>query len=280
VRIAIKTNPQHTTWKALREMWVVADGIEVFDTAWSFDHFYPIVSDSTGPCLEGWTTLAALAEATERLRVGLLVSGMPYRHPAVLANMASAVDIVSDGRLELGLGAGWNEEEASAYGIDLGQSLTERFDRFDEGVEAVLGLLTDETTTFHGKYVDLTEARNSPKAIQSPRPPLTIGGTGEKRTLRTVARFADHWNLPWGTIDDWNHKRGVLAAHCAAIGRDPSEILNSTMLRVDADDLGALAEDAQRWYEAGLGMVIFLLSPPYDPALLDSLATLADPLRS
>src|SRR6202042_3220633 len=109
-----------------------ADDIEVFESGWTFDHFYPIYSDSTGPCLEGWMTLAALAQATRRLRLGTLVTGIHYRHPAVLANMAATVDIVSGGRLELGIGAGWNQMECDAYGIPL-PPMRERFDRFDEG---------------------------------------------------------------------------------------------------------------------------------------------------
>src|SRR5439155_23426526 len=110
------------------------------------DHFYPIFSDSTGPCMEGWVTLTALAQATRRVRVGCMVTGMVYRHPAILANMAATLDIVSDGRLELGLGAAWNQEEGDAYGLDLG-SIRERMDRFAEGVEVIVGLLSDTTTT-------------------------------------------------------------------------------------------------------------------------------------
>src|SRR5438445_13666843 len=125
-------------------VWQAADDIDVFESGWTFDHFYPIFSDSSGPCLEGWTTLTALAQATKRLRVGVLVTGIHYRHPAVLANMAAALDIVSNGRLELGIGAGWNEVEAKAYGIDLHATLTERFDAFDEACEAIIGLLSNE----------------------------------------------------------------------------------------------------------------------------------------
>src|SRR6476659_8770144 len=135
-------------------IWETADDIEVCESGWTFDHFYPIFSDSSGPCLDGWTTLTALAQATKRLRVGVLVTGIVYRHPAVLANMAAALDIVSNGRLELGIGAGWNEEECDAYGIKLG-SLKERFDRFDEACEVIVGLLTNETTDFEGQYFTL-----------------------------------------------------------------------------------------------------------------------------
>ena len=120
MRFAFKTSPQDTTWTDMLAVWKVADDIELFESGWTFDHFYPIFSDSTGPCMEGWITLTALAQATTRLRMGTLVTGIHYRHPAILANMATTLDIVSGGRLELGIGAGWNEEESGAYGIELG----------------------------------------------------------------------------------------------------------------------------------------------------------------
>lgn len=114
MRFAFKTSPQNTTWTDMLRVWQAADQIEMFESGWTFDHFYPIVGPSSGPCLEGWTTLTALAQATSRLRLGTLVTGVHYRHPAVLANMVAALDIISDGRLELGIGAGWNEEESGA----------------------------------------------------------------------------------------------------------------------------------------------------------------------
>src|SRR4051794_17477372 len=167
MRFGFKTSPQNTTWAEMLAVWKVADEIPLFESGWTFDHFYPIFSDSTGPCLEGWTVTTALAQATNRLRLGLLVTGIHYRHPAVLANIATALDHVSHGRLEIGVGAGWNEEESEAYGIELG-SLTERFDRFDEAVEVLVSLLTNETTTFSGKYYELAGARNEPKPVQRP----------------------------------------------------------------------------------------------------------------
>ncbi len=158
-------------------VWQAADDIDVFESGWTFDHFYPIFSDSSGPCLEGWTTLTALAQATKRLRLGTLVTGIHYRHPAVLANMAAALDIISNGRLELGIGAGWNEEESGAYGIELG-SIKERFDRFEEACEVLIGLLSQETTSFDGKFYQLKDARNEPKGPQKRSPPATpITGT-------------------------------------------------------------------------------------------------------
>src|SRR3954462_13079148 len=186
MRFGIKTAPQHTTWNDMLDVWRAADDIELFESAWNFDHFYPIFADSDGPCLEAWTMLAAMAQATRRIRIGCQVTGMIYRHPAVLANMAATIDLISEGRLELGVGAGWNQQECDAYGIEL-PPLGERFDRFDEGVEAIVGLLSQPVTTFHGRHVRLTEARCEPKPVQRPHPPITIGGRGPKRTLRAAA---------------------------------------------------------------------------------------------
>ena len=165
MRLSFKTAPQDTNWDDMLEVWRAADDIELFESGWLFDHFYPIFSDSTGPCLEGWVTLTALAQATKRLRLGTLVTGIHYRHPAVLANMAATLDIVSGGRLELGIGAGWNEEESGAYGISVGTP-KERSDRFEEACEVIIGLLSDDTTSFRGAYYELTSARCNPKPIQ------------------------------------------------------------------------------------------------------------------
>ena len=221
MRFAFKTSPQNTTWAQMLAVWQAADDIDVYESGWTFDHFYPIFADSDGPCLEGWTTLTALAQATTRLRLGTLVTGIHYRHPAVLANMAAALDIISNGRLELGIGAGWNEEESGAYGIELG-TIKERFDRFEEACEVLTSLLSQDTTDFDGKYYQLKGARNEPKGPQRPHPPICIGGSGEKRTLRITARYAQHWNFAGGPPDLFARKRDVLAAHCADIGRDPT----------------------------------------------------------
>ena len=278
MRFAIKTAPQHTTWDDMLAVWTAADDIDIFESGWTFDHFYPIFSDPTGPCLEGWTTLAALAQATRRLRVGVLVTGNVYRHPAVLANMAATLDVVSDGRLELGLGAGWNEEECTAYGIEL-PPLGERFDRFDEACEVIVGLLTNETTDFQGKHYRLRAARCEPKPVQRPHPPICIGGNGEKRTLRAVARYAQHWNSPWTTPEELAHKREVLAGHCAQIDRDPSEIMTSTHIRGGDDfEPGEIADQAAALAEAGLDLGIVYLPIPHTPKVLEPLAEALAPL--
>lgn len=275
MRFAFKTSPQHTTWSDMLAVWKEADGIELFESGWSFDHFYPIVGDSHGPCLEGWTTLAALAQATTRLRLGILVTGIHYRHPAVLANMAAALDVVSAGRLELGIGAGWNEEESGAYGLELGTP-RERSDRFEEACQVLISLLSQESTTFEGQYYQLKDAYNEPKGPQRPHPPICIGGSGEKRTLRTAARYAQHWNFVGGTAAEFAHKRQVLHAHCADIGRDPAEIMLSAHIQPGPDgDPGPAIEAAAALGEQGLDLAIFYLRPP---DLLSALHRLADAL--
>jgi F420-dependent oxidoreductase-like protein len=271
MRFAFKTAPQNTTWDAMLDVWRAADDIELFESGWTFDHFYPIVGDSAGPCLEGWITLTALAQATRRVRLGTLVTGIHYRHPAVLANMAATLDIVSGGRLELGIGAGWNQEESGAYGIELG-SPRERSDRFEEACEVLVGLLSQETTTFSGSYYHLTEARCEPKPVQQPHPPICIGGSGEKRTLRTAARFAQHWNFVGGTFEQFGRARDVLYQHCADIGRDPAEILLSTHV-VYTGDAAETAASAAALGEAGAELAIVHMRPPHTAAVLEPLAT-------
>lgn len=271
----IKTSPQLTTWHDMLEVWCAADGMEIFHSAWNFDHFYPInVPDTSGPCMEAWTTLTALAQATERIRIGCMVSGVVYRHPAVLANMIASLDIISDGRLEVGLGAGWNEEECDAYGIELG-TLTERFDRFDEACAVIHGMLTVPTTDFAGRYFTLTAARCNPPPIQQPHPPICIGGNGERRTFPNVVRWAQHWNYPGFDVDGFVAKREVLWEQCRAVGRDPAEILTSAHQPVDLDDLDDLRRRASAFRDAGLGLLIFYLPPPHRVATLEPLARLA-----
>jgi F420-dependent oxidoreductase-like protein len=277
MRFAFKTAPQHTTWADMLAVWQAADDIEVFESGWTFDHFYPIFSDSTGPCLEGWTTLIALAQATRRVRLGTLVTGIHYRHPAVLANMASTLDIISGGRLELGIGAGWNEQESGAYGIDLGTP-RERSDRLEEACEVLVGLLSQETTSFKGQYYQLTDARNEPKGVQQPHPPICIGGSGERRTLRTAARFAQHWNFVGGTPEQFARKRDVLYAHCRDVGRDPGEILLSSHVMFDGDPAAA-AGAAAALGDAGAELGIVHIRPPHTPAVLEPLATALSELR-
>lgn len=273
-RFAVKTATHHTTWEHMLEVWQLADEIELFESAWNFDHFYPLRGDTDGPCLEAWVTLSALAQATSRIRVGTMVNGMHFRHPAVTASMASSLDIVSGGRLELGLGAGWYELETNAYGIELG-TVDERMTRFEEGTEVIHSLLTREHTDFEGSFYRLERARNEPKPIQQPRPPMVIGGRGEKRTLRLVARFASMWDALFveDEEDEWLRLREVLHGHCEDVGRNPSEISCSSHLAVGPDpDSPEVAARAATMFQAGIDVVILGITPKHDAGTVESLA--------
>lgn len=274
MRYAIKTAPQLTTFDAMLEVWQAADGIDLFESAWNFDHFEPIIDKPReGPCFEGWTSLAALAQATDRIRIGCMVTGMPYRHPSVLAQMAATVDVISGGRLELGLGAGWNQAEADALGIEL-PPLGERFDRFDEGLEVVTRLLRDDVANFSGKHYTLTDAYCAPKPVQRPNPPIWIGGDGPKRTLRAVARHADYWNTPFASPESFARSVEILHDHCADIGRDPAEITVTAQLIHDPAVGGsATAERAAELAEAGCELaVVYLPESHHNAAEVESIA--------
>jgi F420-dependent oxidoreductase-like protein len=199
-----------------------------WDGVYFADHFMPNGPDERpldGDTIECWSVLAGLAVAVPRVRLAPLVTSVTYRHPAVLANIAAAVDNISGGRLLLGVGAGWQMNEHSAYGIELG-SVKERLDRFEEACEALVGLLRTKRTSFSGSYFTLADAPNQPVPVQD-RMPLLIGGGGEKRTMRIAAKWADEWNA-WTTPDVLSHKVGVLRKHCDDLGRDPADIAVST----------------------------------------------------
>jgi F420-dependent oxidoreductase-like protein len=195
-----------------------------WDGVWYADHFMPNQTDVSAPTAEVWTTVSALGARVPRLRVGTLVCGNTYRHPAVLAKMAAQADIISGGRIVLGLGAGWQENEHRAYGIPF-YTTGERLRRLDEACQIVTGLFSNERTTFTGRYYELSEAPLEPKPIQRPLP-LLIGGGGEKVTLKIAARYANEWNT-WGTPEVLRRKGEILDEHCRAIGRDPSTIRHS-----------------------------------------------------
>jgi F420-dependent oxidoreductase-like protein len=268
MRFAFSTSPQRTTWEWMREVWHRADALDVFESGWTFDHLYPLFGDSTEDCMEGWITLTALLHETTRLRGGVLVTGMVYRHPGVLANMASTLDITSGGRLELGIGAGWNEEECAAFGIELG-TLRERFDRFEEGMAVLDSLLTNERTTFDGRYYRLTDAMNNPKPLQRPLP-ICVGGTGRKRTLPLTARYAHHWNFGGTDVAEFVECRQVLHDACAALGRDPSEITCSFVLRWgDADQFAA---DVAAFEAAGADLAIVSIPKHEPPSIVEEIA--------
>lgn len=276
----IKTAPQNTTYEDMLRVWQEADQLPVIEHAWLFDHFSPLGNDPTGPCLEGWTLLTAYAALTKRLRVGLMVTGNTYRHPAVLANMAATVDIVSQGRLDLGIGAGWNELEHTSYGIPLYKP-GERIRRLGEACEVIKLLWTETVSDFDGKYYQLKGARCEPKPVQKPYPPFVIGGSGEQLTLRVVAQYASIWNFVGGSTDEFKHKNTVLDGHCTAIGRDPAEIARSVQLIVNPADLGAVRATTQSYIEVGANHLILNLRHPYPEGIVHRLAEeVAEPLQA
>jgi F420-dependent oxidoreductase-like protein len=208
----------------------IAEGVDAakWHAIYVCDHFIPFDpagSVPQGPLLESWTTLTGLATLTTNARLGTLVLGNTYRHPAIVANMAATLDHVSNGRLILGLGAGWQKNEHDAYGIELPEP-GERIDRFEQAVDIIEQLLGAPRTTSHGFFYDITDATCEPKPLQYPLP-LLIGGGGEKRTMRVAAVYADIWHS-WVNPAELRHKNAVLDEHCASIGRDPGEIDRAT----------------------------------------------------
>jgi len=275
----IKTAPQNTTYEGMLRVWQEADTIPIMEHAWLFDHFMPLGADPTGPCLEGWTLLAALAAQTKRLRVGIMVTGNTYRHPAVLANMGATVDIISGGRLDFGIGAGWNELEHSAYGIPL-YAPGERIRRMGEACEVIKRMWTETAPDFDGQYYQLRGARCEPKPIHKPYPPFVIGGSGEQLTLRMVAKYADIWNFVGGSTETFRHKNEVLDNYCAAIGRDPAAIERSVQVLVDPDNLSNARDTVRDYITAGATHLILNLRAPYPQGIVHRLAEeVAEPLR-
>jgi F420-dependent oxidoreductase-like protein len=227
MRFAIFSSMGNTTWNDVATLWRHSEETG-WDAACVTDHFMPNTPDRVGDMLEAWTTLTALAALTRRMRVGTIVSGNTYRHPAVLAKMAANIDIISGGRLICGIGAGWQENEHTAYGIPF-YTMGERLKRLDEACQVLNMLWTQDRSTFKGKYYQLDDAPLMPKPVQKPRPELMIGGGGEKVTLKIVARWADHWNV-WGGPETLAKKGKILDGYCAEIGRDPKTILRSAVM--------------------------------------------------
>jgi F420-dependent oxidoreductase-like protein len=256
IRVGLKIAPQLTTVDELRAVWRVADEAG-FDHCWNFDHFASIRDDPAGDVLEAWTLLAAMAEATSRVRIGCMVTGNTYRHPGVLAKMAVTVDHLSGGRLEFGLGAAWAEGEHTMLGLEFGTA-GQRIARLEEACRVVKLLWTEERATFAGEYYRLTDAIANPKPVQRPHPPIWIGGTGERKTLRVVAQHADVWNLPEQEIAEATRLSGVLDEHCEAVGRDPAEVRRSVQLAY-GDDVGDLLARAARFVEQGFTELVIYL---------------------
>jgi F420-dependent oxidoreductase-like protein len=227
IRFGIQTGQQGVTWDEMLSVWQKADGWG-YDSLWNFDHFYPIFVDPEGPCLEGWTTLAALAQATTRARVGTMVVGNTYRNPCVTAKMAATLDHVSRGRFNLGIGAGWFELEHNAFGIDF-KTVPGRLRALEESLQIIRGMLTQERTTLHGKHYHVTDAIGLPKPVQQPHPPILIGGTGQRVLLRLVAQYADMWNAG-KSADDMKALIDVIRRHGDKVDRDTERIEKTVMM--------------------------------------------------
>jgi F420-dependent oxidoreductase-like protein len=233
--------PNSLSWDDTLTLGRTAAGLG-YTTLWYADHFMPDGPEpKDGPVQEAFTVLAALAAAVPDVRLGTMVAGNTYRNPAVLAKIAATIDVISNGRLTLGLGAGWQANEHKAYGIEF-NTFGWRFDRLEETCEALASLFTQPRTTFHGKHVQLVDAPLDPKPVQQPLP-LLIGGGGEKRTLRITAKYAHQWNV-WGTPDVLAQKIGVLDGHCRDLGRDPKSIQKTAVallfMTEDAEQLAKL----------------------------------------
>ncbi|MFZ1490993.1 MAG: TIGR03560 family F420-dependent LLM class oxidoreductase [Ilumatobacteraceae bacterium] len=280
----VHTGPQHCTIDDLRAVWRKAEDLG-FGWISIWDHFYGATGrpdDAT--CFEAVALHAALACETSRVRVGSLVYSIGYRHPAVLAKLITTIDHLSGGRADLGLGAGWAEVEYNAYGIDF-PTVKTRMDQLEEAAECVRGLLRDETTSFAGEWFTMREARNEPRPVQAALP-IWVGGTGEKRTLRIAARFADGWNVPFVSPEQFAAKNEVLDRHCADVGRDPGEIRRSVNVGIAWTEeslqrqFGLLAdvvrggvltgsddevlERIAGYVDAGAGQINLALRPPFD----------------
>jgi F420-dependent oxidoreductase-like protein len=270
VRFGVQTPPQNVAYRDVVDVWKEADDLG-FDSLFGFDHFMPIFGDRTGPCLEGWTLLAALAAQTKQAKVGLLVTGNTYRYPAVLAKMAATVDHVSNGRLILGIGAGWFEAEHVAYGIPF-YTPGGRARRLGEAVQVLKLMMTQTRSNFSGKYYHLKEALCEPKPIQKPHPPILIGGVGPKVLQPIAARYADIWHFfaRSGSLEEARALCSGFDAICRRVGRDPAEVEKSTSLRREQfkGSLNDVRPHVQKLREVGVRHFILQLPAPYDRQVL------------
>lgn len=233
MRFGLFTGMGNQTWDGVLSLWRHAEATG-WDIACVTDHFMPNTPSREGPVLEAWSCLSALAAVIPRMQIGTIVLGNTYRHPAVVAKMAAQVDLISGGRLLMGMGAGWQQNEHDAYGITL-PPMRERLDRMDEACQVMRLLWSQERSNFEGRYYNLSDAPLDPKPLQRPYPELMIGGAGEKVTLRIVAELADHWNV-WGGPDILSHKSTILGTHCERAGRDPGSIIRSVNMAFFVSD--------------------------------------------
>jgi F420-dependent oxidoreductase-like protein len=298
----LQLHPQYTTWDEMRDAALLAEQ-SGWDVLMTWDHFVPLMGDVTGPNLEGWQVLAAFGAITKTPKIGMLVTGNTYRHPAVLANMASTLDNITNGRAVLGIGAAWNEHEHRMYGIDFDTPAI-RLAKLREATRIIRGLLDKGNVTYEGKYYKLENATLGTRPIQK-RVPILIGGGGEQVTLKITARYADWWH-GFGTPEIIKHKLEVLKKHCADVGRDPNEIaptggggilvrddlntVDKRMREVAARNkveaptrpavLGKPDDIAKRlleYHKVGVKGFLFGMSPPYDRETIERTMTEVKP---
>ncbi len=251
MRFGLDIAQQRLSWDELVRRVQLAEELG-FDGAWGFDHFQPMYGDGPGEVFEGMTTLAALSGLTTRIRLGLLVTGVTYRHPSVLAAEALTIDHASHGRLELALGAAWFDKEHQELGIPF-PPISQRFDLLQDTLEIVTRLATGEIVSYDGHQVSLQEARMRPLPVQRPHPPIWIGGTGPRRTLPLIATYADVWHA-WGTPNSLREANARVDELAAEGGRDPATILRASSLSLD--DLDTARKHAAKWRDAGYGYLV------------------------
>ena len=259
LRFGLKVTQMDGSYPQMREAWLEADRLG-FDTAWAHDHLLNL--EPAKPQIEGWTVLTALLVQSRRIRGGLMVTANTFRHPALLAKIATTADVVSGGRLEVGLGAGWFEEEHRQNGLPL-PPLGERMRRLDEACRILKALWTEPRATFEGAHSQIREAIHEPKPVQQPHPPLVIGTSGERVGLRIAARHAQVWNMARATPEDFAKKSALLDQYCREIGRDPAEIERSIQFlpRAMEGDVVALGRDF-----IGAGATHLIFSCPVPPS--------------
>jgi len=251
MRFGLDVAQQRVPWNELVSRVQFAEELG-FDGAWGFDHFQPMYGEGPGETFEGMTTLAALTGVTSRIRLGLLVTGVTYRHPSVLASQALTIDHASGGRLELSLGAAWFDKEHTELGIPFPPT-SERFDLLEDALEIVTRLFTGDVVSYNGRTVSLHDAQLRPVPVQQPHPPIWIGGSGPRRTLPLVARYADVWHA-WGSPNSLREANAQVDDLAAVAGRDPSSIMRASSLSLD--DLDTARKHAAKWRDAGYGYLV------------------------
>jgi alkanesulfonate monooxygenase SsuD/methylene tetrahydromethanopterin reductase-like flavin-dependent oxidoreductase (luciferase family) len=251
MRFGLDIAQQRLPWDELVRRVQLAEELG-FDGAWGFDHFQPMYGDGPGEAFEGMATLAALSGVTDRIRLGLLVTGATYRHPSVFAAQAITIDHASHGRLELALGAAWFDKEHDELGIPF-PSTGERFDLLEDTLEIVTRLMTGEVVDYDGHRVSLKGAQLRPVPVQTPHPPIWIGGTGPRRTLPLVAKHADVWHA-WGSPKSLQEANDRIDELATEAGRDPASIMRASSLSLD--DLDTALRHAEKWRDAGAGYLV------------------------